>query len=104
LLRFQALGHAYDIEVKKGRTRTSMGGARWRRFIAENGLIGWREILCFLWREPIWRISVIYGGGGEEDSLGTTIITQRCTLSEEDKDHLLDIVPLPRTFIGVPFI
>jgi hypothetical protein len=51
-----------------------MGGARWCHFITENGLIGGREMLCFSWREPVWRISAIYIGGGEEDPLGSTVI------------------------------
>jgi hypothetical protein len=59
--------HIYHFEVKKGRTMTRMGGAGWRRFIQENDLNDGSELICSSCREPMWGITVIYVGGGEED-------------------------------------
>jgi hypothetical protein len=52
----------------------------------------------------MWRISVIYVGGGGENSLGSTVISQRCRLSVEEEDHLLDMLPPLGTIIGDLFV
>jgi hypothetical protein len=69
-------------------------------FIQENSLISGIKLICFSWRDPLWRISVIYVDGGDEDSLGSTFIVQRCRHSVEEEGHLPDMLPPPGTFIG----
>jgi hypothetical protein len=52
----------------------------------------------------MWRITVIYVSGGEDDYLGSPVIAQRCSLSVEEEDHLLHMLPPPGTFIGDLFV
>ncbi|KAM0899319.1 hypothetical protein ACQ4PT_021378 [Festuca glaucescens] len=104
VVRFKALGHTYELEVKKGLSKTRIGGDGWRQFISENGITGW-ELLCFSLKGDTPKISVLYvGGGGEEGSFKSTIVAQRSNLTEEEEDRLLDIVPPANSFIGVPFV
>jgi hypothetical protein len=81
--------------VEKGQTRTHIRGEGWKRFIAKKWCHQWRKAIFSLIEVP--RISVIYVGDGEEDPLKSTIILQRCNLTGEQEDHMLDM--LPPTFV-----
>ena len=52
------------------------------------------------------RITILYicGLGGEEDVYESTVVAQRCHLTDDEMEHLLDTLPPINTFIGVPFV
>ena len=39
-MHFEALDHAYDIDVVKEMTLTRMGGDGWKQFVRRNNLVG----------------------------------------------------------------
>ena len=93
-------GHTYEIEVKKGPTRTRLGGEGWRQFIAHHHLTGDNgEMVCF-WsvpEDPVRTITVIYlnnnGSEEEEDEEEeelplSPLVSQRCKLIDGENEHL----------------
>ena len=67
VVHFMALGWLHHFEVEKRQSKTLIGGDGWREFITRNRLIG-GEMLCFSLRGDTLRVSVVYIGGGDENS------------------------------------
>ena len=108
-------GHTYEIEVKKGPTRTRLGGEGWRQFIAHHRLIRDGELVCFGLMDGVSTITVIYlnNNGGEEEEEEdeeeeepplSPLISQRCKLTAGENEHLQRIIPPSNFFVGVPFV
>ena len=74
------------------------------KFVTRNNLVGEDQMIVFSLRGQMPRISVVYFSCGQEYPHDSTIISQRCNLSDDEHGHLLDIIPAANTYVGVPFV
>ena len=114
-MQFRGDDGTYEIEVKKGPTRTCLGGEGWHEFIAVNRLIRDGELVCFGLIDGVSTITVIYlnNSGGEEEEEEdeeeeepplSPLNSQRCKLTAGENEHLQRIIPPSNFFVGVPFV
>ena len=75
---FEAPGGPYNMEVKKGRNMSQIGGYGWNRFISHMGITG-GELISFSFRAERPKLAVIYLNTDEddEDPLDEVIYTQK---------------------------
>ena len=65
-MHFEALDHAYDIDLVKEMTLTRMGGDGWKEFVRRKNLAGEDQMIVFSLRGQMPMISVVYFSYGQE--------------------------------------
>lgn len=98
---FESYGRTYKFKLKKGNTKTRMGGEGWERFLARFNLKE-GDMICFsMTGHP--KIDIAYVNN-EPDPFEHTVFAQRLELSDDEIGGLLDLLPPIGGHVGFLFV